>query len=355
VADNETNDEVREEDEGTTIDSWLAEIDAEYEARIKAEVEEWNEELAEFVAAVEEREKRRSMGFAVDIPELVATLVPAPDGPQTTVIAIPEYVLNLRKGAFQTNSFEYDNGGNTFKGFCLNAPYDYPDVHSLGYFVKIGPTGQALGELIVRPAAINGVAHKADSAFIKIAGADMAIRLTTHGIVSEPRDNSLQVYYWRNVAVPYPNGVLPSGGHGVFKSEQPPEPNPDPNVDYAEIERRVEFQVNRAIDHVTARTLLVIQNMIPKGLITLDMAMDGPRGSAIVYNQLRNTSYSGALDAINDSKEATLKLGSFAKAESDPELVPTRSAIEILDEEGWGLLDDGESLVPLEDAEEEAA
>jgi hypothetical protein len=260
-----------------------------FEQMTKAEqaaaIREWNEEVEWFADGVQAREIERGQGNVPAVPGMLADQARAVVAvasayrklrtgaearPEAVVTATPIYVLNLRKGALLTMALEFDNGGNTFQGWVLNAPYDHPDVQSLGYVQRINSAGAITAEVIIRPGAVGGINQKADSLAIKGLEASLDCRMTVHALKEEPRDVGVQRYIWPGVYTPFPRGVNPSGGWGAFTgTPAPPEPDPAPQaeVDYALIQRMLD---QSEADIITT----TVGNQIPKTIAAMRWAFD---------------------------------------------------------------------------------
>lgn len=142
----------------------------------------------------------------------------------------------------------------------------------------------------VYPAPGGTVGHKVDKAAIHRSGTNLVVGMITHDAISEdPRSIRVELAQLPNVYVVRAGEELEEGAAGAFQPTGEPGGG-DVEIDYARIEAKIEEW---------ART--TIANIIPKTKAGVEQLFDGERGSDIVYSQLTNTSYTGALGAIRDS------------------------------------------------------
>lgn len=151
----------------------------------------------------------------------------------------------------------------------------------------------------VYPAPGGTVGHKVDKAAIHRSGTNLVVGMITHDAISEdPRSIRVELAQVPNVYVVRAGEELEEGAAGAFQ------PTGGGEVGGATKEE-VQAIVNAAVsaikgqENITLR--VVVDNIGPKTKTGVEQLFDGAQGSHIVYNQLRNTSYSGALDAIRDS------------------------------------------------------
>ena len=146
-----------------------------------------------------------------------------------------------------------------------------------------------------------GQPRKAVDVHLLVDGDDVVATVTGYNLTPGRRLHYAEEYVWRGVAAPFPGGVHPEMGAGpkmARADEGGIEPGPGGvEVDYERIKADV-----RVIVEAWART--TIANIIPKTKLGVEQLFDGERGSHVVYNQLVNTSYTGALGAIRDSAGA---------------------------------------------------
>lgn len=232
-----------------------------------------------------------------------------------------------------------DGAANTFLG-ALFHKYNATIV----YVRKIAPSGQLLGHWNV---VYQGAPHdpnynapqwtgpgKIDDFYLVPSGTDLLVLLAGHD-TNSARMNSVALTVIQGVYVPYTNGQQPEdGAAGAYRGgDVNPEPNPNPNpepeyrlgadefkdaflgaannnefynrfqgmvkngVNLANLPSRLEPAVQAAVNAAIAAAIPGIISQVVGGVERL---FDGGQGSAIVYQQLRNTSYSGCVDALNE-------------------------------------------------------
>jgi hypothetical protein len=199
--------------------------------------------------------------------------------------------LRYNAGGLYTASAVVDAAGSTFECYAVN------DGTNSGFakVLKKSGTGAVLADLEVVP--YGGM--KIDGACIVQSGVDIHVYLVSHmpGAQS-PEILTADKYVWRGVAAPYAAGEPQVGADGAYMPEEGQQGG-EP-VDYDRIE-----QIVRGI--VTAEVQRAVDNMKPKAAAALREAdvltvpmFNGPAGRAEVYEQLVNTSYTGALGALRE-------------------------------------------------------
>jgi hypothetical protein len=84
-----------------------------------------------------------------------------------------------------------------------------------GKVIRRSPSGAITGRWDVNVGSIGGFTHKADGLAAVISGDDLLVSLTSHATnPTGPRIMALWGAEIDNVAVPYPNGVRPTGAPG---------------------------------------------------------------------------------------------------------------------------------------------
>lgn len=163
---------------------------------------------------------------------------------------------------------------------------------------RYAPNGTVTGVWTVFPTAN----HKIDEVTLAHSGDVLLVLLTTHEIVSN-KPRSIRV---ESAAIPGVYSVragmeLEEGGAGAFQPTGEPQPQ-EGGVTKDEVQAIVNAAVAqiKGQDNVTLK--VVIDNILPKTKIGVEQLFDGANGSHVVYQQLRATSYSGALDAIRESE-----------------------------------------------------
>lgn len=131
-------------------------------------------------------------------------VVTPPDAPAP----IDQELLN--KGGFFDPALEIDNGANLFLGYVRN-----DGLTAQGRVLRKAPSGQITGRWEVNIGSIQGWQHKADGLAAVISGDNLLVTLTSHATnPTGPRIMALWGAQIDNVAVPYPNGVRPTGAPG---------------------------------------------------------------------------------------------------------------------------------------------
>lgn len=216
---------------------------------------------------------------------------------------LPPYELPTGSAAVQDTDFCFDNGGNTFWVRLIVPGNDtFVEVFKVtaaGAVSKIDEFEPAMGAWTGHP---EGHTKKAVAVVSKIKGADVVCGITCYELTEPNRLHWQEQYVTRGVAVPFPPGVSPESGAGpaVFYAEESGGGN-DVGATKEEVQAIVSAAVSaiKGQENITLR--VVVDNIGPKTKTGVEQLFDGAQGSHIVYNQLRNTSYSGALDAIRDS------------------------------------------------------
>lgn len=123
------------------------------------------------------------------------------------------------------------------------------------------------------------------------SGSDLHVFPGTH--VGDPQ---ARLYHkvLRGVCVPYGAGQIPLGAAGAFV---PPGEPQEAGV----TEAQVRAIVNAAAIGITGAIKGKVQEALREERVLTESMFAGGGGSATVYQQLRNTSYSGAKDAIQET------------------------------------------------------
>jgi hypothetical protein len=178
-----------------------------------------------------------------------------------------------------------DGAGNSFVGIVTTGNNNYVTVR------RYTPAGVGAVIANVLPAPGGTVGYKIDAAYMTHSGVDVIIDMITHDATSvKPRGIRVERAVIRGVWVPRLQEE--EGGAGAFVGSG--SGGGDVEVDYERIKADT-----AAVVEQWART--TIANIIPKTKIGVEQLFDGGNGSAVVYQQLINTSYTGALGAIRDS------------------------------------------------------
>jgi hypothetical protein len=183
-----------------------------------------------------------------------------------------------------------DNGGNSFIARLIQSGndtwiecYKRTSAGVLSY----------VGDFTMGPDP-GGHARKMVDVHAMLDGDNVVCTVTGYDLTSPKRKHYQEEYVFAHVAVPYPSGVSPESGAGPAMWRAEGSGGGDVEVDYERIKADT-----AAVVEQWART--TIANIIPKTKIGVEQLFDGGNGSAVVYQQLINTSYTGALGAIRDS------------------------------------------------------
>lgn len=156
---------------------------------------------------------------------------------------------------------------------------------------KLAPDGTVLGTWVFRPMPN----QKIDKANLCRSGRDVIVECITHAVTAtKPRQLHKETGVVLGVFVTTASFEAEEGGAGAFVPTGVPE---EGGVTREEL--RAELDAERVWHEGWYRT--TIANIIPKTKIGVEQLFDGGSGSPVVYQQLVNTSYTGALGAIRDS------------------------------------------------------
>lgn len=183
-----------------------------------------------------------------------------------------------------------DGGGNTIEAWAtLDGGSGYLHLE-----LKEAVTGRLLDDIEITPAA----GMKLDRAWIWLRGSVCWVRFMNHQPgEGQPEGLSVDRYPWASpFIVPIPVQRSPMGREGATPLDGGT--TVDPEQLKAALREVLGIPAGHNYD-LAAGLVNVVGNIKPKVRAALDEAFDGGNGSAIVYQQLRNTSYSGALDALH--------------------------------------------------------
>lgn len=208
---------------------------------------------------------------------------------------LPGVRLDIGGNQVSSIGFAKDYAGNRFDAYLVTLGND-----TTIRLYKRSPAGVMLGQttLVAQDAA--NVRLKQNSSYVAVDGDDVIVTSTAYEPISATRWYYAVDAKWENMAVPFPGGVSPLSGAGppVYQGTTQ-EPPPGCDIDYEEIERRMAFLVDTRIrPYIEEWARTTIANMIPKTKLGVEQLFNFEQGSAIVYQQLLNTSYSGASEAL---------------------------------------------------------
>lgn len=152
---------------------------------------------------------------------------------------------------------------------------------------------------------------KGDAVGICQSGADIIVVMSGH--IGDPDTDLELVEAFVGVAVAYPGGVQPGhGGAQAYTEGQSTGGSGLTDEDKAWLQGRYDDLFNRVVAAfggdirrgIHDKAKQAVQEAITEAHVVTEGMFNGGSGSAIVYNQLRNTSYSGALDALHAPKDA---------------------------------------------------
>lgn len=223
-----------------------------------------------------------------------------------SVPILPPVTLGTGSQAVQAVGRCKDNGGNSFIGrLVVPGNFSYVEIFkrdSAGTVTKIDEFSMEVGPWDGHP---EGHPRKTVDLHCMIDGPNVVSTVTGYNLTSPERDHYQEEHVTHNVAVPFPQGVNPESGAGPLMFYEPEGGSGGgggADVDYDEVERRVRFVIEQQVRPFIeewART--TIANIPSKAKIGVEQLFDGAQGSHVVYQQLTNTSYTGALGAIRDS------------------------------------------------------
>ena len=193
-------------------------------------------------------------------------------------------------GALYTITPVVDAAGNVFECIAVNDGQDRGFVLVL----KRNTAGVVVDRLEMYPVGN----MKVDGAGCMQSGADIHVYAVNHMPGAQnPEQLTVDKYVWQGVAAPYAPGRVQLAADGAYMPEEGQQGG-EP-VDYAQIEqivrRVVTAEVQRAIDNIKPKAKAAIEE---KDVMTAGM-FNGPEGRSEVYEQLKNTSYTGALGALD--------------------------------------------------------
>jgi hypothetical protein len=191
-----------------------------------------------------------------------------------------------------------DGAGNSFVGVVTTGNDNYVIVR------RYTPAGQGAVIANVLPAPGGTEGYKIDAAYMTHSGVDVIVDMITHDATSiKPRGIRVERAVIRGVWVPRLQEE--EGGAGAFVGSG--SGGGDVEVDYDRIKSDTQAIVDAAVhsikgqDNITLR--VVIDNISVKAKKGVEELFDGGNGSAIVYQQLTNTSFTGSKGA----NHATIK------------------------------------------------
>lgn len=190
-------------------------------------------------------------------------------------------------GAYVDLAYRVDGAGNSFRALATENP-EYNNTTWVEV-EKITPSGQLVMFQRVMPPA----GFKIDDIDLTYSGTSLIVAMITHSFVAPRR---------RQVALAVLPGVWgyregmerDEGGAGAFVPPQEPQ-------EAGVTEAQVRAIVNAAALGITGAIKGKVQEALREERVLTESMFAGGSGSATVYQQLRNTSYSGAKDAIEET------------------------------------------------------
>lgn len=186
-----------------------------------------------------------------------------------------------------------DGAGNLLFSVVTSGNANGADIY------RYTPAGELVYLDTVMPGPGGVVGHKVDKADITHSGANLVVGLITHDAVSQkPRSIRVEVAQLAGVYAVRAGQEQEAGGAGAHQPEG--EPQGGTEVDYDRIQGMINAAMQRIVDNMIPKTKTAIEQT---KVVTETMFRNGDEGgSHILYDQLRNTSFSGALDACREGE-----------------------------------------------------
>jgi hypothetical protein len=185
-----------------------------------------------------------------------------------------------------------DGAGNSFVGIVTTSNNNYVTVR------RYTPAGVGTVIANVLPAPGGTVGYKIDAAYMTHSGVDVIVDMITHDATSvKPRGIRVERAVIRGVWVPRLQEE--EGGAGAFVGSG----SGGGDVGGAtkeEVQAIVDAAVLSIKGQSNINLRVVVDNILPKTKAGVEQLFDGERGSDIVYSQLVNTSFTGALGALEE-------------------------------------------------------
>jgi hypothetical protein len=216
----------------------------------------------------------------------------------------------LPSSGYSIDEYEFvkDYAGNRFDGYLLTEGNT-----TTIKVIKRNPQGVVLAQEQAQARNPQGAVLKLNSMDMAIDVADLVIVGNGYELTSPSRNHWQVGGVWANIAVPFPNGTDPAAGTGlqVFAGVTQPEPS---SCDAECIRAIVKEEIKAAIGLSAGQTLKQeitgsitgnfrqaledkAKDALREERVLTEQMFNGGAGSFIVYQQLLNTSYTGALEA----------------------------------------------------------
>lgn len=239
-----------------------------------------------------------------------------------SVPILPPVTLGTGSQSVQAIGRCKDNGGNSFIGrLVVPGNLAYVEIFkkdSAGTVTKIDEFSMQIGPSNEHP---EGHPRKAVDLHCMLDGSNVVSTVTGYNLTSPQRDHYQEEHVTHNVAVPFPQGVNPESGAGplMFYEPEGGSGGGGGNVTHEQIVAAVREVIGLSsatlVQAIAGKTeeqggnlrqgiedkvkdAIAETRVVTEEMFTTTPPWEGGKSSPIIYEQLKNTSHSGALSAL---------------------------------------------------------